>query len=342
MSLRLGTHKATWKLDAPFRITGHVWEEIETLVIEVSDGKNIGRAESVGVYYLNDEYPEMEASIESVRSDIEAGVTIEQAQALLPAGGARNALDCALWDLKTKQTGKSIWELTGVAPKPIQTVFTIGIESTPEAMAEKAARASQFPVLKVKLDNVEPVERIAAIRKARPDVALVIDANQGFDFELLRQVTPEFAKLGVSMLEQPLPRGADEELEGYASPIPICADESCLNLAELPAAMARYDMINIKLDKCGGLTEGLEIARRVNAAGKKVMVGNMMGTSLGMCPSYVVAQLCDFIDLDGPLGLASDYLGGIRYTGPDMELPSNFWGGIDRVTNPMPLETVEA
>ncbi|MEM8988722.1 MAG: dipeptide epimerase [Pseudomonadota bacterium] len=324
----MSAYKTSWSLVAPLRITGHAFEQSDTLTVEIGDGEHVGRGESVGVYYLNDDFPKMYEQIESVRSQIEAGITIDEAQEVLPPCGARNALDCALWDLETKRSKKSIWELTGISPKPIKTVFTIGIEATPAEMAAKAERAKMYPVLKIKLDSTEPVERVAAIRAARPDAKLVIDANQGFDFAQLRDILPELERLDVSMVEQPLPRGADDELEGFTAQIPLCADESCLSLCELPTALRRYDMINIKLDKAGGLTESLEIARRTRSVGKRVMVGNMIGTSLSMSPAYVVAQLCDFIDLDGPLSLKSDYLNGIKYQGPAVTPGGNFWGGL--------------
>ncbi|MEQ9586704.1 MAG: dipeptide epimerase [Parvibaculaceae bacterium] len=326
MTLRLSTYKTIWPLAAPFRITGKVFEETETLTVEVSDGDHIGRGESVGVFYLGDNAPRMIEIIESVRGEIEAGISIDAVQELLPPCGARNALDCALWDLETKRSKKSIWALTGIVPKSIQTVYTIGIEATAAEMATNAERAKAYPFLKIKLDSEEPVAKIEAIRAARPDAVLVIDANQGFDFSQLKGVLPEFERLGVSMLEQPLPRGADQVLEVFHSPIPLCADESCLNLAELPSALSKYDMINIKLDKCGGLTEALKMARQAREAGKQVMVGNMMGTSLSMSPSYVLAQLCDIVDLDGPLGLKSDYLDGFGYDGPNMVPPGKLWG----------------
>jgi len=265
--------------------------------------------------------------IEAVRADIEAGLTREALQELLPAGGARNAVDCALWDLEAKQKQSSIWALTGVTPKPRRTAYTLGIQKRPELMAEQAARASGYGLLKIKLDGVDPVERVAAVRKARPDAEIVIDANQGFSFDLLQSVLEPFAALGVAMVEQPLPRGADDALEGFKSPIPLCADESCLHRGELAAALPRYDMINIKLDKTGGLTEALALAHEARSAGKGLMVGNMLGTSLSMAPAFVVAQLCDFVDLDGPLNLKSDCAPSMIYCGGEVSAPqSHFWG----------------
>ena len=180
-------------------------------------------------------------------------------------------------------------------------------------MAERAAAADDAPVLKIKLNDDRPYERLAAIRAARPDAQLVVDANQGWDFELLQEVIPRCAGLDLGMIEQPLPRGGDAELEGFDSPITLAADESCLDCSELDLAARRYSMINIKLDKTGGLTEALKLAHAARARGCKLMVGNMVGTSLGMAPAFVIAQLCDFVDIDGPLLLKHDHLEGLRY-----------------------------
>jgi L-alanine-DL-glutamate epimerase-like enolase superfamily enzyme len=246
---------------------------------------------------------------------------------LLPAGGARNAIDCALWDLKAKQSGKTVWELTGIDPKPVTTVFTIGLEETPEAMAQKAAAAAEYPVLKIKLNSDKPLERLVAIRKARPDAELVVDVNQGWNFELLQDVLPRCVDLDLRMIEQPLPRGADEVLDNFESPIMLAADESCLDTGELDAAAERYGMINIKLDKTGGLTEALRLAKAARRKGCMLMVGNMMGTSLSMAPSFVIAQLCDFVDIDGPLLLKYDYPLGMVYKSGVVEIfSSTFWG----------------
>ncbi|WP_084399213.1 N-acetyl-D-Glu racemase DgcA [Henriciella aquimarina] len=327
MSLRLSVHKAMWPMTAPFTITGHVFTCADSILVELIDDGVAGRGEGLGAYYLGENGDLLLDQIEAIRSDIEKGISFEDVQALLPPGGARNALDCALWDLTAKQTGKSIWELTGIDPKPRQTAFTIGIQDTPEQMAENAARAKDYPVLKVKLNDVEPVERMRAIRKARPDAYLVIDANQGFTFDLLQEVIEPFAEFGVSMIEQPLKRGGDEALAGFKSPIPVCADESCLHRGELPDALERYDMINIKLDKTGGLTEALALAKEALAAGKGLMVGNMLGTSLSMAPAFVIAQLCDFVDLDGPLNLKSDCAVPMAYKGAEVMLPEKgLWG----------------
>lgn len=334
MSLRLGVHKTSWPMTAPFRITGRVFERGEAIVVELSDGDHLGRGEAAGVYYTGETADLLLEQVEAVRADIEEGLSREALQALLPPGGARNAVDCALWDLEASRAGESVWSLAAVRARPLSTAFTIGIESTPAAMAAKAARASRYPLIKVKLDGETPVERMRAIRAARPDAVLITDVNQGFSFSQLKDVLAPFAELGVAMIEQPLPRGDDAALADLRSPIPICADESCLHRGELSAALERYDMINIKLDKTGGLTEALALASEARAAGKRLMVGNMLGTSLAMAPALVVAQLCDFVDLDGPLSLKSDYAGGLRYDGGAFLPPAaGFWGGMTRGDN---------
>jgi L-alanine-DL-glutamate epimerase-like enolase superfamily enzyme len=245
----------------------------------------------------------------------------------LPAGGARNAVDCALWDLEAKMTGTTIWELTGIAPKVLETVYTISIEATPEAMAAHAASVANLPLLKVKLDGNQPLERMRAVRQARPDARIVVDANQGWNFGQLKSLAPAFADLGVLMIEQPLPRGGDAALEGYRSPVPLCADESCLHLGELEQAARRYQMINMKLDKTGGLTHALELARRARDRGLGLMVGSMCGSSLAMAPTFVVGCLCDVVDLDGPLLMKRDRLPGLRYSNGKVEPPAReLWG----------------
>lgn len=325
--MRLSVHRASWPMTAPFVITGHVFDSLEAVVVTVEQDGKVGRGEGVPVYYLQERAEEMLEQIEAVRPVIEAGVSRDALQELLPPGGARNAVDCALWDLEVKQKRVSIWELTGVEPRQRRTAFTLGIQERPELMAEQAARARDYSLIKIKLNDVDPVERVTAVREARPDAEIIIDANQGFSFDLLKSVLGPFSELKVAMVEQPLPRGADEALEGFSSPIPLCADESCLHRGELQAAMKRYDMINIKLDKTGGLTEALALAREARQAGKGLMVGNMLGTSLSMAPAFVIAQLCDFVDLDGPLNLKSDIIPSMSYHDGTVEAPrSQFWG----------------
>jgi len=325
--MKMSVHIEEWPLVTPFRITGVEWINTRSIVVTLYDDGCLGRGEAQGVYYRDETAESLFEQAENVVKTIESGISREALQDLLPAGGARNAIDCAMWDLECKKTGKSIWQLTGINPGPVTTVFTIGLEPEPGQMAAKAAAAAEAPVLKVKLNADRPVERLAAIRAARPDAVLVVDANQGWDFEQLKEVIPRCVGLDLAMIEQPLPRGGDAMLEGYDSPITLAGDESCLHTGELEQAIRRYDMINIKLDKTGGLTEALKLARAAKQQGCKLMIGNMMGTSLAMAPSFVVAQLCDFVDLDGPLLLRHDHPNGLRYHRGVVEgFDSTFWG----------------
>jgi L-alanine-DL-glutamate epimerase-like enolase superfamily enzyme len=327
MAIRLSVHDEEWAATAPFRISNAVWTSFPGVVVELDDGEHMGRGEGLGVYYFEETVATMTAQIEQVREKIEAGTSRTDLLNLLPPGGARNAIDSALWDLEAKRAGKRVWELAGVELKPITTVMTIGLEDTPEEMAEKARAVAAYPVLKVKLGADRPVERIEAIRAARPEATIVIDANQGWDFDQLVEVAPKLKDLGVPMIEQPLPRGEDEALEDYDPPLPLCADESCVHGGELDQSARRYQMINIKLDKSGGLTHGLEIAREARARDLGLMVGCMGGTSLSMAPSFVVGLLCDFHDVDGPLLLKNDRSFGLEYDKGVVEPPSaKLWG----------------
>jgi L-alanine-DL-glutamate epimerase-like enolase superfamily enzyme len=317
----------SWPSIIPFRISNNVWNDFPCVVCEIRQDGVTGRGEGLGVYN-NGETPEsMAAQLQQITAALAAGADRQQLLELLPPGGARFAADSALWDLEAQQSGISAWELAGVQPDPIQTVFTIGLEDTPEQMAAKASAAADLSLFKVKLGNDRPVERIAAICEARPDAQLVVDVNQGWNMDELKEFGPALYDLGVQMIEQPLPRGKDQELEGYASRVPLCADESCLHLGELDDAVRRYQMLNIKLDKCGGLTHGLQLAAAARDSGMALMVGCMGGTSLSMAPSHVLAQLCEFVDIDGPLLIKKDRDGGLVYKRGIVTLPAeHFWG----------------
>jgi len=293
-----------WKLRFPFVITDHVFTGVEALYVEIAEGGHTGRGEASGVYYLGENGESMLAQAEATREAIEAGVGRHELLSLLPAGGVRNAIDCALWDLEAKQAGKRVWELAGIVPGEVTSFGTVGID-TPERMAT-AARQIAGERIKVKLSGEQAVDRIAAVRRARPEAEIVVDVNQGWTFEQLEALAPKFRELRIAMIEQPLPRGDDQALESYESPVTLCADESCLDRSEFETAAARYQMINIKLDKTGGLTEALELAHLARARGLELMIGNMVGTSLAMAPGYVVAHLCRYVDLDGALFLEHD------------------------------------
>ena len=325
--MKMSIHIEEWEMIQPFRITGKEFVNTRSIVVQLAGDDCIGRGEAQGVFYLDESAESIFAQAHGVAAEINQGISREELQDLLPAGGARNAIDCAMWDLECKKSGKSIWELTGIDPKPVTTAFTLGLEATADAMAAKAAAAADAPMLKIKLDSHQPYEKLAAIRAARPDAILVVDANQGWDFELLKEVIPKCVGLDLGMIEQPLPRGGDDSLEGFESPIILAADESCLHTVELEAAARRYDMINIKLDKTGGLTEALKLAYAAKEKGCKLMVGNMGGTSLSMAPSFVIAQLCDFIDIDGPLVHKYDHLQGLVYNNGVVNVfDSGLWG----------------
>jgi L-Ala-D/L-Glu epimerase len=328
--MKLTTRIERWPLAAPFRITGRTFEHIDVLLVQLSDGAFTGRGEAAGVYY-RDESPEcMAAQIEAVRSRLEALADGEQMLHVLPAGGARNAVDCALWELRAQRSGCPVWELAGLdAPRPLLTTWTIGADA-PQAMASGARRNGDARALKLKLigDGLD-AERVRAVRTARPDVWLGVDANQGFTRASFASILPVLTAARVELIEQPFPVGMEAELDGLHSPIPIAADESAQEASDLAALAGRFDVINVKLDKCGGLTAALAMARAARALGMKLMVGNMVGTSLAMAPAFLAGQLCDVVDLDGPLLLAHDRSPGATYEDGRIWCGPEVWGAAD-------------
>jgi len=314
-------------LARPFVITGYTFTHLDAIWVHLDDDGVTGRGEGVGIYYADETPESMTDQLVAVRQAVDDGATRLDIQSLLPPGGARTALDCAMWDVECKRSGKTIFDLVGIEPRPLTTVATIGIGS-PDEMAAQAVRFSDYPHLKIKLDDTDALVRLRAIREARPDATFIIDVNQGWTRATLESLLPGLVELGVAMVEQPLPRGLDHELAGLDSPIPLGADESLIHLGEYDQVAPYYDVINIKLDKCGGLTEALAIADRAKKDGKDLMVGNMTGTSLSMAPSHVVGQLCQFVDIDGPLLLAEDISPGLRYwPGGIVDPPSpEVWG----------------
>jgi L-alanine-DL-glutamate epimerase-like enolase superfamily enzyme len=265
--------------------------------------------------------------IEALRTIIEAGISRAGLQERLSPGGARNALDCALWDLEAKLTGCSVWQIAGlVKPRPILTTFTCGAD-TPTAMAAVARSYKHARAIKLKLTG-EPIdaERVRAVREIRGDVWLGVDANQGFTRTSLERLMPTLLEARVALIEQPFPIGQEALLDGFCSPIPIAADESVQSLPDLTKLVGRFNVANIKLDKCGGLTEGLAMARAAHDLGLQPMVGNMIGTSLAMAPAFLIAQSCAVVDLDGPIFLKADRPIGVRYSGGDIMCPEALWG----------------
>lgn len=326
LKLRVGSEK--WPLRTPFRITGYTMVDSENVVVSLTQDGLEGRGEAAGVYYLDDDVDAIIGRIEAVRARIEAGIDRAALQSLLPPGGARNALDCALWDLEAKQQNRPAWQIAGLQPpKPLLTAHTVGAD-TPETMAQGARAFAQAKLIKLKLTG-EPADadRVRAVRTARPDVGLAVDANQGFTRESLAALMPVLQEARVELIEQPFKLGQEALLDGMPRPIPIAADESLQGLADLPKLAGRFDVVNIKLDKCGGLTEGLAIARAAARNGLRVMVGNMTGTSLAMAPGFLIGQLCQFVDLDGPLLLKEDRVPAASYTDGLIWCPESVWGG---------------
>ena len=326
--LAMAVAAETLRLAEPFRIAGHVFEDVDALMVSLSDGVHRGRGEAAGVYYLDDDLPRMLAALEGAQGAIEAGPTREELRGILPPGGARNAVDCALWELEAARSGRPVWALAGLAePRPLRTTFTIGA-GTPEAMAAKARAFAEAKSIKVKLtgDLDLDLERVRAVRAARPDVWLGVDGNQGFAADALDRLVAALLEQGVSLLEQPLARGREADLDGFRSPIPIAGDESLLSLGDVEGAKGRFDVVNIKLDKCGGLTEGLMMAAEARRLGLGVMVGTMVGTSLATAPGFVLGQVADLVDLDGPTFLAADRSPSVTYDGGDLFAGPEVWG----------------
>jgi L-alanine-DL-glutamate epimerase-like enolase superfamily enzyme len=329
-ALKLTVEVERLEFSAPFRIAGFLFEHQDAIVVTVDDGKHRGRGEACGVYYLDDNAEHMVAALEAQRATIESGIDRAALQQLLPAGGARNALDCALWELDARRTGKPVWALAGLdPPRPLVTTFTLGADD-PRVMAEGARKWAQAQALKVKLTGELELDvaRINAVREARPEVWLGVDANQGYTVAGLGRLIHALIVANVVQLEQPVARGHEAGLENFDSPIPLVADESALGLADLAGLVGRFNMVNIKLDKCGGLTEGLAMAREARRLGLGVMVGNMMGSSLAMAPSFIVGQLCDVVDLDGPTFLSHDRVPGATYAQGMIWVDEAVWGRV--------------
>jgi L-Ala-D/L-Glu epimerase len=326
--MKLAVRVEKWPYVSPFRITDYVFTGAEVVVVTLDDGGLLARGEGDGVYYRGETPDSMVRDIESVRSAIEAGATRHDLQTLLPPGGARNALDCAMWELDAKRAGKPVWQLAGLpTPKPLLTTFTVGA-GTPEEMAATAKSYVGARAIKVKLTPENTAACIRAVRAVRPDVWLGVDANRGFARPSLEALMPVLKECDVSLVEQPFALGRDGDLEGFQRSIPIAADESVQSSADLKALVGFYDTINIKLDKCGGLTEGLRMAHEAKRLGFKVMVGCMSGTSLAMAPAFVLGQLCDVVDLDAPTFLTRDREHAARYVHGEVFCPEALWGAV--------------
>src|SRR4029077_14810846 len=330
--LSIDAHEEIWPLRHPFRISRGSRTEAQTVVLTVSDGEHIGRGECVPAARYNQSTDSVLAQIESIQGD--KNLSRQSLQNLLPAGAARNASDCALWDLEAKISSKRAWELANIPIIPeVETSLTISLD-TPENMglaASAAAFAQGFGAprtLKLKLGGDErDLARVETVREAASATRLLIDANESWSPEHYQKIVPALKQLGVELIEQPFPAKADEVLEILDHPIPVCADESCHTTGDLPRLTNRYEVINVKLDKTGGLTEALRLCERARDSGFKLLIGCMVCTSLGIAPARLLASFANWIDLDGPLLLARDRDNPVPYTNGRIGIPPrDLWG----------------
>jgi len=317
----------SWSLREPFRITGRTIDAFDVVVVTIEEQDFVGRGEAAGVHYLGEDPASIVARIEAVRGAIEGGIDRTALHSLLACGGARNAVDCALWDLEAKRCRSPVWRIAGLQePKPLLTTFTCGADD-PARMADAARAYAGARSIKLKLTGeAVDAERVCAVREARPDVWLGVDANQGFSRAALERLMMVLERERVALIEQPFRVGEEHLLDGFCSPIPVAADESAQGVADLDGLAGRFQAVNIKLDKCGGLTEALAMARASEQLGLTPMVGNMGGTSLAMAPAFLVGQLCGLVDLDGPVFLRTDRAATVEYRDGFIDCGSMIWG----------------
>ena len=321
--MRITVSRDVFRLAQVFTISRGSRTEAKVLTVRIHDGAVTGWGECVPYARYDETLESVMAEIESLPSDLSR----KKLRDLLPAGAARNAVDCALWDLEAKLAGKRVWELAGLpVPGPEITAYTLSLD-TPDAMRAQAEQHAFRPLLKIKLGTPDDIPRLEAVRAGAPNSRIIIDANEGWSAEVYAALAPHLVRLGVSLVEQPLPAGQDEALIGIARPVPVCADESCHDRASLAALKGKYDVVNIKLDKTGGLTEALALRDAARAEGYGVMVGCMVGSSLAMAPATLVAQGASFTDLDGPLLLAEDRQNALEFDAMGVHPPvAELWG----------------
>jgi L-alanine-DL-glutamate epimerase-like enolase superfamily enzyme len=325
-TLSIAAHEETWPLKETFRISRGSRTEALVVVATVNDGQHTGRGEGVPIRRYNQTTASVLDEIESIKQ--EKNLDRQHLQKLLSPGAARNALDCALWDLEAKRSGKRVWQLANIATvSEVETSLTISLD-TPDTMADAARAHSNAPILKLKLggDDVD-LTRVEAVRRAAPSTRLLIDANESWSPEHYRKIAPKLKKLEVLLIEQPFPANVDNVLEKLDHPVPVCADESCHTTADLPRLRNRYGVINVKLDKTGGLTEALLLCERARESGFKLLIGCMVCTSLSIAPARLLASNADYVDLDGALLLAHDRDHRLQYKNGKIGLPSvKLWG----------------
>ncbi|MBM3516971.1 MAG: dipeptide epimerase [Alphaproteobacteria bacterium] len=327
MACRLTVSRETWPLRGAFTISRGSRTTAEVVVAEITDGEFHGRGECVPYARYGETVAAVAAAITELAGAVAEGLTRQDVQRVLRPGAARNALDCAFWDLEAKRAGQRAWQLVGLPPpQPMTTAYTLSLD-TPEAMAAAARAARDRPILKVKLGGAGDLERVRAVRSGAPSAALIVDANEAWTPALYDELVPQLHGLGVQLIEQPLPAQADGALAGRPRPVPVCADESCHDRGSLAGLAERYDVVNVKLDKTGGLTEALALVQTAAAAGLGIMVGCMIGTSLAMAPAILLGATARFVDLDGPLLLAGDRAAGLSYANGRVHPPdAALWG----------------
>jgi L-alanine-DL-glutamate epimerase-like enolase superfamily enzyme len=324
---RLAVRAERWPIAGRFTISRGSKTAADVVLVEIGEGEHLGHGECVPYPRYGETVPGAIDAIEALRPRIEAGMDRAELQAALPHGAARNAIDCALWHLEAKLAGRSVAELVGLdALQPVTTAYTVSLD-TVENMAAAARVNANRPLLKLKLSGPGDLARVRAVHENAPDARLIVDANEAWTAEIYSELAPQLMTLGVELIEQPLPVDADDALDGLTRPIPVCADESCHDTASLAQLIGKYDAINIKLDKTGGLTEALRLAAAAEEAGMAIMVGCMVATSLAMAPALLLAQRARWVDLDGPLLLARDRVPGLRIEGSEIAPPPpELWG----------------
>ena len=332
---KLNVHSENWS-EEPFAISRGIEDNFDVVVVELEQNGFKAWGEATPTEHYNESISQTESLIEDFRNRIENGISRTELQQEMPKGAARNAVDCALWDLEAKLAGKRVWELpeisqhlgaeTGSVPGNVTTVYSLGVD-TPEIMGDIALKNANRPILKIKLTGDGDLERLIEIRKNAPQSRLVIDANEAWTPEHYQRYVPEFKQLGVEMIEQPFPADNDSVLKTLDHPIPVCADESCHDTADLERLVGLYEFVNIKLDKTGGLTEALRLQAEAEDKGFRTMIGCMSATSLGIAPAFLIAQRAKIIDLDAPLYLYDDRPFPLKYDGSIVFPPSaELWG----------------
>lgn len=327
MTRRLTVKHESWPIAGEFTISRGSKIAADVVVVGLEEDGKVGRGECVPCPRYSEAIDSVMAAIEDLREPLESGVGRQRLRALLRPGAARNAVDCALWDLEAKQSGTPAWKLAGLSqPKDLVTAFTLSLD-TPEKMAASAAANAERPVLKLKLGGAQDLARLQAVRQAAPKPALIVDANEGWSVDDYGALVPQLADLGVILIEQPFPADQDAALLEVKKPVPICADESCHDISTMKTLIGKYQAVNIKLDKTGGLTEALALVAEAKRLNFEIMVGCMVATSLAMAPAFLLAQQAKYVDLDGPLLLSQDRPGGFTFTGSLMHPNSSaLWG----------------